>query len=100
MFETTISDPALAGVCERFRIRRLSLFGSALRNELRPGSDIDLLIEFEPGQTPDFFTLFDLEAELSGHFGGRPLDIVTLPALNRHLRARILASARVLYEQN
>lgn len=89
----------LAALCERWHIRKLALFGSALRGDFRPDSDVDVLVEFEPGHTPDFFAWFELETELSALVNGRPVDLVTTGALNRHLRAPVLASAEVIYEQ-
>lgn len=54
---------ALAELCRRRGIRRLSLFGSVLKGTDRPDSDVDLLVEFEPGAAPSYFTLADIEAE-------------------------------------
>jgi len=89
----------LVALCERWQITRLALFGSALRPDFRADSDLDVLVEFEPGHTPDFFALFKLETELSALMNGRQIDLVTTAALNRHLRAPILSSAEVIYEQ-
>ena len=95
----TISIPreALAAFCQRHRIRKLSLFGSALRDDFRPDSDIDLLYEFQPGHTVGL-GLIDLEDELSELLGGRKVDLVAEKYLNRYLRRRVLDSAEVLYE--
>ncbi|HYO89050.1 MAG TPA: nucleotidyltransferase family protein [Candidatus Limnocylindrales bacterium] len=98
-FGTTAPDRLLAALCERWHIRKLALFGSALRGDFRPDSDVDVLVEFEPGHTPDFFALFELETELSALMNGHPVDLVTTPALNRHLRTGVLSSAKVIYEQ-
>jgi predicted nucleotidyltransferase len=97
----TIEIPSgkLEAFCQRHHIRRLALFGSALREDFGPESDVDVLVEFEPGHVPDFFRLYDIEQELSALFGGRPVDLVTYRALNRHLRGPVLASAQVQYEQ-
>ena len=64
-----------ADFCRRHHIRRLSLFGSALRPDFRPDSDVDLLVEFQPGHTPGW-EIVELEEELSSIFGGRRVDIV------------------------
>lgn len=88
----------IADFCRRHQVRRLALFGSALRDDFRPDSDIDVLVEFEPGHVPDFFRLYDIEQELSALFDGRPVDLVTYRALNIHLRDEVLASAQVQYE--
>lgn len=53
----------IAQFCERHHIRRLSLFGSVLRGDFGPQSDIDVLVEFESGHVPGFFRLFDMEEE-------------------------------------
>jgi predicted nucleotidyltransferase len=96
--KVTIPREAIAEFCQRHHIRRLALFGSVLRDDFDPDSDIDVLVEFEPGRVPDFFRLYDIEQELSALFGGHPVDLVTYRALNRHLRSSVLASAQVQYE--
>src|SRR5439155_19250352 len=92
-----IDRVALASLCRRRHIRRLSLFGSVLRPDFRPDSDVDVLVEFEPGQVPGFLALHEIEAELSKLLSGRKVDLVTQRALNRRLRDRVLASAEVEY---
>ena len=77
-------------------IAKLSLFGSALTDELRPDSDIDLLVEFEPGKTPSLFTLINLEDELSTILG-RKTDLRTAEELSRYFRNEVTAHARSLY---
>jgi predicted nucleotidyltransferase len=86
----------LAEFCRRNHIRRLSLFGSILRDDFGPGSDIDVLVEFEPGHVPGF-RLIRLQDELSGLFGGRRVDLVTPKFLNRRIRDEVLRSAEVQY---
>jgi len=93
----TIPRDALAAFCRRHRIRKLSLFGSALRNDFRPDSDIDVLYEFESGHTVGL-GLIDMEEELSELFGGRKVDLVPEKYLNRYMRREVLDSAEVLYE--
>jgi predicted nucleotidyltransferase len=94
-----VPDDEITAFCQRHHIRRLALFGSVLREDFSPDSDVDVLVEFEPGHVPDFFRLYTVEQELSALFGGRSVDIVTYRALNRHLREPVLASAQVQYEQ-
>lgn len=77
-------------------IAKLSLFGSALSDTLREDSDIDLLVEFEPGKTPSLFTLIDLEDELTT-IVGRKTDLRTPEELSRYFRNEVLAHARSLY---
>ena len=84
--------------CRRHRIRRLALFGSAVHGELGPDSDVDFLVEFQPG-TMVGFRILDIEEELSRLLGGRRADVVNPKYLNRHLRDRILASAEVQYAE-
>lgn len=60
-----VPDDAISALCRRHHIRKLSFFGSVLRDDFGPDSDVDLLIEFEPGYERGFFGLFDIEQELS-----------------------------------
>ncbi|MFP5285126.1 MAG: nucleotidyltransferase family protein [Thermoanaerobaculia bacterium] len=86
----------LADFCRRNHIRRLSLFGSVLREDFGPESDIDILVEFEPGHVPGF-RFIRLQEELSQLFGGRPVDLVTPKFLNHRIRNEVLKSAQVQY---
>ena len=94
----SIDSTSLAALCRRRHIRRLSLFGSVLRPDFRPDSDVDLLVEFQPGHTPGW-EIIDLEDELSNLFGGRRVDVVNPKYLNPRLRDRILDSAVVQYAE-
>ena len=91
------SKERIANFCRRNHICKLSLFGSVLRKEFRSDSDIDVLVEFEPGHVPGFFRLFDLEEELSGFFGRRKIDLRTPQDLSRYFRNEVLAEAEVQY---
>jgi len=86
---------ALAGFCRRHHIRSLAFFGSVLRDDFGPASDIDVLIEFEPGRTPglSFFSLADELARILG----RRVDCTTPGGLSRYLRDKVLAEARTIY---
>lgn len=88
-----IPSAALAQLCTRWRIRRLALFGSAVRDDFGPESDVDVLVEFVPGGTPGFLAMEDLRAELSVLLAGREVDLVTPSALHPLLRERILSQA-------
>ena len=91
-------DPdALASLCRRRRIRRLSLFGSTLRGEARPDSDIDLLVEFEPQAKPGLIALAGIELELSLLLNGRKVDLRTPHDLSRYFREEVLRTAEVQY---
>ena len=82
--------------CETQPIARLSLFGSALRDELRPESDIDLLVEYEPDARIGYFELAQHEIDL-GELIGRQVDLRTAGELNRLFRQNVIDSARQLY---
>jgi len=88
-----IPEGALESLCRRWRVRRLALFGSVIRADFHAGSDVDVLVEFEPGATPGFFGMEELRAELSALLGERPVDLVTPAALHPLLRERILSEA-------
>lgn len=85
----------LAAMCRRYRIAELSLFGSAARGQLRPDSDIDVLVEFEPGVAWGW-DYFALEQELT-ELLGRPVDLATKKWLKPEVRASILQDSRVIY---
>jgi predicted nucleotidyltransferase len=93
----TIPKNSLAGFCRRNHIRKLSFFGSVLRSDFCPDSDIDVMVEFEPGHVPGFFYLFDMEEELSSLLGGRKVDLRTPQDLSRYFRDEVLASAETQY---
>ena len=82
--------------CRRHHIRRLSLFGSILRNDFRPDSDIDVLIEFEPG-TRVGLRFFSIEQELSALLG-RKVDLFTPGFLSKYFREEVLAEAAVQFD--
>ena len=77
-------------------ITRLSLFGSALRDDFGPNSDVDVLVEFKPGHVPGL-KFVSMERELSGLFNGRRVDLVTPKFLNARIRDQVLNSAELLY---
>ena len=84
------------GFLPRHHIKRLALFGSALGDDVRPDSDIDVLVEFEPGHVPGL-RFVSIERELSGILGGRRVDMVTPKILNARIRDQVLGSAQSLY---
>jgi uncharacterized protein len=99
MSHSLFNDPkALAAVCRRYRIRRLSLFGSALKGIDRPESDIDLLVEFEPDARPSLLTMAKIELELSPLLDGRKVDLRTAQDLSRYFRDEVVRSAELQYE--
>jgi predicted nucleotidyltransferase len=87
----------LAAFCRRNHIRRLSFFGSVLRDDFRPDSDVDVLVEFEPGAHCGMLGLAGLEIEL-GDMLGRKVDLQTAGFLSPHYRQQVLAEAEVQYD--
>jgi uncharacterized protein len=87
----------LSDVCRRYRIHRLSLFGSVLGEDFHSDSDVDVLVVFDAGCSPGW-NVIDLEKELGGVFGGRNVDVVNRKFLNYRLRDRIIQSTAVHYE--
>lgn len=85
----------LAGICQRHDVSRLRLFGSVARGQAKPGSDIDLLVDFAVPK--GFFELIRLEDELQTLFG-RPVDLVTERGLSPYFREPILADASVIFD--
>lgn len=91
-----IPTAELDALCRKYGVRELSLFGSALRPDFHPGSDLDFLVEFEPGSRATFITLGQLEEELEA-LVGRRVDLVPKQGLKPSIRADVLSSAHVLY---
>jgi len=91
-----IHQDRIAEFCRKHRVRRLRLFGSVLRADFRPDSDVDVLVEFEPGATVGLITLAAMELEL-GEIMGRQVDLRTPNDLSRYFRQQVLDTAAVLY---
>ena len=85
----------VAAFCRHHHIRRLALFGSVLREDFRSDSDVDVLVEFEPGEKPGF-ALVNIEGELS-RILGRRVDLRTSEELSRYFRQEVLAEAQDVY---
>jgi predicted nucleotidyltransferase len=97
----TIEVPrnAIARLCRKHGVRKLSLFGSAARQEIGSTSDIDLLVEFAPDSSASLFDFPVIQKEFSELFGNRAVDLVPPEALrNPHRRKAILPDLKVLYE--
>jgi predicted nucleotidyltransferase len=92
-----LDHETLARLCRRHHIRRLSLFGSKSRGEGRPDSDVDLLVEFEPGKAPGLPGLAGTEAELSALLSERRVDLLTAEDLSRHFRSEAIRTEEVQY---
>ena len=98
MRDALFPDPeALASICRRHRIRRLSLFGSTLRGAARPDSDVDLLVEFEPHAKPGLIGMAKIEIELMSLLNGRKVDLRTAEDLSRYFRDEVLRTAATQY---
>ena len=88
----------LAALCRKYQIQKLSLFGSAARNELTPDSDVDLLVEFPPQGNVSLLDIPALQDELSALFGGRKVDVATAEILDNPFRRKmIVPELRTLY---
>lgn len=90
-----MSEDQIEAFCRRHHIRKLSLFGSVLRNDFGPDSDIDVLVEFDPAFTPGF-EFFSMQSELS-HLLGRQVDLNTPRSLSDTFRDEVMEQAQVCY---
>ena len=89
----------IADYCRAHHISNLSLFGSVLREDFTEESDVDVLVEFQPGHVPGFLRLHGLEEELSCLLESRKVDLVTRKSLNHRIREDVLAHIEVLYDE-
>jgi predicted nucleotidyltransferase len=94
----SLNHDALAALCRKHHIRRLALFGSALRGTDRSDSDVDFLVDFEHGAAPSLLDLADIEQDLSALLGGRAVDVRTPDDLSRYFRDKVIREAEVQYE--
>jgi predicted nucleotidyltransferase len=91
-----IDQEQITAFCERHPIHKLALFGSVLRDDFHAGSDVDMVVQFEPGARISLFDMVDLEAELT-EIVGRKVDLRTPAELSQYFRQRVLDEAEVLY---
>ncbi|TET32279.1 MAG: nucleotidyltransferase [Planctomycetota bacterium] len=98
MVRIPIDNAKLAEFCRKHHILKLSFFGSVLRDDFGPDSDVDVLVVFEPGHSVGF-AIIDIEDELSALCGGHKVEILNPKYLNRRLKDSILSSAEVQYEE-
>ena len=91
-----IPHKQLEAFCRRNQIRRLALFGSVLRDDFRPDSDVDVLVLFEPDARVGFMALGHMKRELSAIFR-RPVDLVPQDGLKPAIRESVLSSAKEIY---
>ena len=94
-----LDEANVARFCRQHRIRRLALFGSQLKGTAGAGSDIDLLVEFDPDAVPGLLGIAAMEQERSALLGGRKVDLRTAQDLSRHFRDEVLRTAEVQYAQ-
>ena len=97
MARVSIDRDGLARFCRANHIRKLSLFGSVLRDDFGPDSDVDVLVEFEPGAHIGLFDIARMEIELAPMFGGRKVDVRTAEDLSRFFRERVVSNAELQY---
>jgi hypothetical protein len=97
MIAITIPHHALAELCQHYHVKQLWVFGSVLRADFTPESDIDLIVEFQSELKPTYFLLAELQLALSELFG-RSVDIGTWAALNPYIRQSASFAPQVLYE--
>lgn len=99
MAQIEIDQEEIAAFCRKHHITRLALFGSVLHAGFRSDSDVDVLVEFEPGSVPGLFSLVRMERELTALLGGRKADLRTPEDLSRYFRQSVLDEAEVQYAQ-
>lgn len=96
----SVPRETLAAFCVEQGIRRLSIFGSALRSDFRPDSDIDVLVEFEPERIPGLLGIARIERALSLLFDGRKVDLRTPEDLSRYFRHSVVEESEVQYARD
>ena len=101
--QVSIPKERLAAFCRAHGVKRFAIFGSALREDFGPESDVDVLVEFEPGRAPGLLGVAGMESELSRLFSGRKVDLIERPVVeasrNYIRREEILRSAETIYAQ-
>ena len=91
-----VADEAIVSFCDAHHVRKLALFGSVLGERFGADSDLDVLVEFEPGSTPGLLGIAEMELELEA-LVGRRVDLRTYGDLSRYFRDRVAAEARPIY---
>src|SRR5438270_11437895 len=97
LIQMPLPDAEVADFCRRHRIKKFAVFGSVLRADFRPDSDLDVLVEFEVGHVPGLIRLAAMELELSKIVGGRKVDMNTRLTLGRFFREQVTAEAETIY---
>lgn len=96
-FQVEVPRAEIERICERYRVEWLAVFGSAIREDFDPDSDVDILVEFEAGHTPGL-GFARLQRELSGILG-RQVDLHTCRSLSRYFRDEVIQQSEVVYER-
>ena len=99
MARIDLDQEAVEAFCRKHGLRKLSLFGSVLREDFRPDSDVDVLVEFQPGTVAGFLAMAAMQRELSTLLGRR-VDLRTPNELSRYFREDVLRQAEVIYEES
>lgn len=94
----TVDDQFVEEFCQRHQIRRLAVFGSALRDDFRATSDVDVLVEFHPEAAPGLLRIAQMELELSALLDGREVEMRTYEDLSQYFRDAVRAEAATLYD--
>ena len=99
MNKINIDKGKIAEFCRQNHIRRLALFGSVLRDDFGPESDVDVLVQFDPRHVPGLIRLARMERELAAAFAGRKVDLRTAQDLSKYFRDEVVAQAEVQYAE-
>ncbi len=97
--ELSSSREEIASFCKEHGIKRMAVFGSGLRDDFRPDSDVDILAEFDPAHIPTLLDIVGMEQDLSSFFCGRKVDLRTPEDLSRYFRHQVVSEAEVLYAE-
>lgn len=97
MIQIDFSREELEAICRRRSVKRLALFGSVLRDDFGPDSDVDVLVEFDPDAPDDDVDILPIFDELAELFGGRTIDLVEVEFLNSRMRRHVLEHTEELY---
>ena len=91
-----VNPEAIAAFCRRHHIRKMAFFGSVLREDFGPDSDVDVLVEFEPEHVPGY-GFIGIQDELSEFFDGHPVDLCTEKSLHPLIKDRVIRDAEIVY---
>lgn len=97
MFDNLTSSQATQ-IFQKYGVTRAAIFGSYAKGEEKATSDVDLLVQFEKGQTPSYFKMFDFEEELAGRLN-KKVDIVTFNGLHQFIKEEVLKTMQIIYEK-